>query len=89
MNVHDKGGRNTLLVVVISSSSSRESFVHRRNRNWAGRIRRVKYRWGRTSRVVDFQDMVLGSNGYFLVVYHRESKPPPPFCRKNTSVCQT
>ena len=43
MNVHDKGGRNTILVVVISSSSSRESFVRSRNRNWAGRIRRVEY----------------------------------------------
>ena len=49
MNVHDKGGRNTLLVVVISSSSSRESSVRSRNGNWAGRIGRVEYRWGRTT----------------------------------------
>ena len=46
MNVHDKGGRNTLLVVVISSLSSRESSVRSRNRNWVGRIRRVEYRAG-------------------------------------------
>jgi len=49
LHVHNKDGRNNLLVVVISSSSSRESSVRSRNRNWAGRIGRVEYRWGRTS----------------------------------------